>query len=55
MVAGLNDPRIPFAEVEPQTKAPNVKHCYLSPGGHMGHIEDAEKCLEAIQAFLKMA
>lgn len=54
MVAGKNDPRIPFSESAEQLKAPSISHSYVSPHGHMGHIEDAENCLNAIQDFLKM-
>jgi hypothetical protein len=39
--------------MKPQMEAPNVQAAHITEHGHMGHIEDSEKCLFLLSEFLK--
>lgn len=54
IICGKRDAAIPFETMQNQLKAQNVVHTLVTENGHMGHIEDAEICLEAIEKFLKL-
>jgi pimeloyl-ACP methyl ester carboxylesterase len=53
IISGKHDPRISLAEMQPQMAAPNVQAAHITEHGHMGHIEDSEKCLFLLSEFLK--
>ena len=53
IISGKRDPRIPMEEMESQMAAPNVRAAHITEHGHMGHIEDKDKCLALFLDFLK--
>jgi pimeloyl-ACP methyl ester carboxylesterase len=53
VVNGKRDAVLPIEQMQEVMAAPNVTHQLITENGHMGHIEDAEICLEMIQIFIK--
>lgn len=53
IISGKQDSRIPPKELESQIEAPNVRAHLETPGGHMGHIEDANLCYDFLLKFIK--
>ena len=53
IINGKQDSRIPAEELESQLAAPNVNYHLETPYGHMGHIEDEQKCLQYLENFIK--
>lgn len=53
IISGRQDPRIPLEEMQSQMAAPNVIAKHITEHGHMGHIEDKDKCLALLLDFLK--
>lgn len=51
LIAGENDPVLPFEQLKAQGEAPLVEAVY-TPNGHMGHLEDPELVIPAIKKFL---
>ena len=51
-VSGKLDEAISIESLTEQHKASAVKKVWLTENGHMGHIEDRDFCLHAIQEFL---
>jgi pimeloyl-ACP methyl ester carboxylesterase len=51
LIAGKNDPAIPYAIVEEQLQAENVTPL-ITENGHMAHLEDTEEVVKGIKKFL---
>ena len=51
MISGEEDPRIPLESVKKEHSAPRVKEVVITPGGHMGHLEEPGLCLQALRRF----
>ena len=54
MIAGKNDPVIPFEDSLEQIETHELEHTILE-NGHMSHIEDLEELLEGLRPFLRRA
>ena len=51
-IIGKKDETIPYAQVKAQTTLPNdCEYLILENVGHMGFIEDKEKCFKALKKF----
>jgi pimeloyl-ACP methyl ester carboxylesterase len=53
LVVGKQDPVLPIEKLEDLFKAPKVWNACVTPGGHMGHIEDVEMSRNAVLKFLR--
>jgi pimeloyl-ACP methyl ester carboxylesterase len=51
-ISGKLDEAVPFDSLTQQHKAKGVEKVWVTENGHMGHIEDRDYCLAAIQEFL---
>lgn len=52
LIAGENDPVLPFDQLKPQTQARQVT-AVVTPNGHMGHLEDPGLVIPAIKKFIR--
>ena len=51
MISGEEDPRVPLESVKREHQAPRVGEVVITPGGHMGHLEEPGRCLQALRRF----
>lgn len=52
-VSGVHDPVLNIEELKEQHEAPKVRSVCITENGHMGHIEDRDQTLKAIQDFIQ--
>jgi pimeloyl-ACP methyl ester carboxylesterase len=54
MLAGRRDPVLPLQTVRPQMRhSEKIKSFVLQQAGHMGHLEEPERCLQIIREFME--